>query len=92
MTSSTTARSVVHAILASAVRSGIAARSTPTVIIDKGYFRRAASTHSHAAASSYRFSLGLAARTAESMICSRRLLWAPCQYTWAQVRQRENVW
>jgi hypothetical protein len=33
-----------------------------------------------------------AARTAESMICSSRLLWAPCQYTWPQPRQRENVW
>ena len=46
----------------------------------------------HAAGGSYPLAPVLTARTAESMICSSRLLWAPCQYTWPQLQQRENVW
>jgi len=34
----------------------------------------------------------LTARAAESMICSSRLLWAPRQYTWPQLWQREKAW
>jgi len=49
-------------------------------------------THAHAAGSSYPFAPVLTVRTAESMICSSRLLWAPRQYTWPQSRQREKVW
>jgi hypothetical protein len=49
-------------------------------------------THSSAAGGSYPLAPVLTARTAESMICSSRLLWAPCQYTWPQLRQLENVW
>lgn len=46
----------------------------------------------HAAGSSYLPVALLMARTAVSMICSSRLLWAPRQYTWPQLWQRENAW
>ena len=44
------------------------------------------------AGSSYLLVVLLTARTAESMISSSRLLWAPRQYTWPQLWQRENAW
>jgi len=43
-TSSTTERPAVHLIMATAVRSGYAARSTPTVITGKGYCGRSLET------------------------------------------------
>ena len=46
----------------------------------------------HAAGSCYLPVALLTARAAESMICSSRLLWAPRQYTWPQLWQRENAW
>jgi len=45
-----------------------------------------------AAGSSYLPVALLMARTAVSMICSSRVLWAPRQYTWPQPWQRENAW
>jgi hypothetical protein len=51
-----------------------------------------AETLAHAAGSSYLPVALLMARTAVSMICSSRLLWAPRQYTWPQLWQRENAW
>ena len=54
--------------------------------------RLSLATPASAAGSSYPLATVLTARTAESMICSSRLLWAPCQYTWPQLRQPENVW
>ncbi len=66
------------------------------VCIDPHYARHdglhLVNADSHAAGSSYPLAPVLTARTAESMICSSRLLWAPCQYTWPQLQQRENVW
>ena len=46
----------------------------------------------HAPRSSYLPVALLTARTAVSMIRSSRLLWAPRQYTWPQLWQRENAW
>jgi len=36
--------------------------------------------------------MGRAARCAEAMRACSRLLWAPRQYTWPQLWQRENTW